>query len=191
MATGNRVNPEARILPEHAVHNPHTPKRRHRSGYTAIEVFLVISLIAATLGLVIAHFFPSADVLEKRPALVQLQRAVAEAHRMARTQHRPVTLGFDAEGQRLVLHGENGTELAAYGFPEGSEARLSFYRLLPEQQVQQEPTLEAEETEVQRIAFHPHGFTAPFLVEYETGYQAQTLRFDPFSALTWTTEVTQ
>lgn len=146
---------------------------------------MVVIMLTAVLALVVVNFFSFEGALDKRPARDQLQRAVAEGHRQARTERSLVMLRFDSERQSLLLESENGQELGRYDLPRGSEAMMSFYRLKPDKEISQEPKYEAEEDPVRLVSFEPNGASLPFLVLFEQGNLSQALRFDPFSALCW------
>jgi len=69
---------------------------------------MVVLLLAAALTLVIVNFFSMEGAWERRHARDQIQRAVAEAHRLARTQREAVMLRFDEEAQALRVSDERG-----------------------------------------------------------------------------------
>ncbi|MBC2596153.1 type II secretion system protein [Ruficoccus amylovorans] len=164
-------------------------RRRRQPAFTVIEVFMVVSLLAAVLGLVIVNYFNISGSYDKRPARDQIQRAVAEGYRLARLEGGIVSLRYEAENGALSLSDQQGKELARItlpGVPEDGE--MTFYRIKPESQLTEEPNFEAEEDPVEVLDFQPYGASLPFLVHYTHGTEAFTLRFDAFSALSWEEE---
>lgn len=159
--------------------------RSPAAGFTVIEVFMVVLLLASVLALVIVNFFPFQGALDERPAKDQAWRAIAEAHRLARAERSTVLLHYDEEAESLVLADGFGREAARFRFPQGTDAGVEFYRILPEKEMREEPDFEAEDEAVEILAFQPYGATAPFQMEIETGTDAITFRFDPFSGLSW------
>ncbi len=149
---------------------------------------MVIVLLTATMALVVVNFFPFENALAERPASIQTKRAVAEAHRLARTEKERVFLHYDEDSESLVVSDESGTECVRYGFPEGTDATVSFYRILPEKEIRDEPDFEAEEETTDLLAFQSYGVADPFQIELETEKNAVVFRFDPFSGLSWEEE---
>jgi type II secretory pathway pseudopilin PulG len=154
-------------------------------GFTVVEVIMVLSLLAAVLALLVVNFFAFDGAFSRRPALDQVQRAVAEAHRLARSEGIPVRLSFDASAGALTLHDSDGTLLKDFPFPSGVEADVRFYPIRPERAFEQNPFFEPDEHPVTAIRFLPFGASLPFAIQVGLGDRAASLRFDPFSALSW------
>ncbi len=159
-----------------------------RPGFTVVEVMMVVLLLAAILSLVVINFFSAEGSLDKRPAIDQIQRATAEGHRLARTHLQNVMLYFDTEAQSLLLRNEHGEELSRFDLPQGGEFSITFYRVLPEKDVTEEPFYEPEEDPVPTVTFAPYGAAMPFYVLFEGSKEARMFRFDPFSGLSWEKE---
>jgi len=149
---------------------------------------MVIVLLTATMALVVVNFFPFENALDERPASIQVKRAVAEAHRLARTEKVMILLHYDEESESLVLSDESGAERERYAFPGGTDAIVNFYRILPEKEIRDEPDFEAEEETTDLLAFQSYGVADPFQIELETESNAAVFRFDPFSGLSWEEE---
>jgi len=156
-----------------------------RDGFTAIEVIMTISLIAGVLALVVFNFYSFEGALDDRPALAQVNRAVAEGHRLAREKKAPVLMRYSEEEESMVLFDKSGGELARFDFPKGGEAEIAFYPLLPEEEIREEPDFEPEEEPVGFVVFEPYGVTAPFQLQLDTDSRSTSIRYDPFSGIGW------
>lgn len=165
-----------------------TTKDYRRRGFTVIEVIMVVLLLAAVLSLVIINFFSFDGALGRRPAIDQIHRAVAEAHRIARTERVAVNLFYDEEIETLVLTDASGAELTRYDLPEGTEAELAFIRVKPEEEMAEEPSYEVEDEPIELVTFNSYGASAPFVIEFAVSDEARVLQFDPFSAISWNNE---
>lgn len=146
---------------------------------------MVIILLTATLALVVVNFFPFENALNERPAADQTRRAIAEAHRLARMDKVMILVHYDEESESIVLSDEHGAERKRYTFPEGTEAVVNFYKILPEKEIREEPDFESEDETSDLLAFQSYGVADPFRIELETGTRVAIFRFDPFSGLSW------
>ncbi len=161
--------------------------RSGRRGFTAVEVTLVIALLAAFLGLAIINFFSMENPFERRPPLERLNEAVARAHWHAQLRNETVSLSFDAENESLLIHSRRGELLDRFAFVPGSQVELTFYPVLPDNQIDSEPNFEAGEYALDRLYIAPWG-AGPFIVNWETRNTAAEFVFDPFSVLKWQTQ---
>ncbi|MDQ8193699.1 hypothetical protein QEH59_04650 [Coraliomargarita sp. SDUM461004] len=161
--------------------NSHTGKQ----GFTVAEVLMTVLLLAAILGLVVANYFSFDGALDKRPAESQIRLAVADAHRLARTHRETIFLSYDKEAERILLTNDTGKQFDSYNFPQGSDASVHFFRILPETQFEDEASFEHEEYAVNALRFQPYGPSAPFIVELKLASELIELRFDPFSSIYW------
>jgi len=146
---------------------------------------MVVTLLTAVLALVVMNFFSFEGSLESRPGREQLQRAVAEGHRWARAERSPVILRFDETTQTLQLIAEDGHQLSEFALPAGSDAAITFYRLLPEDKISETPNYETDEDPIPYLQIEAFGAAMPFMAVYEAGSTVLNLRFDPFSGLSW------
>lgn len=161
-------------------------RRRGRQAFTAMEVVMVITLLAALLSLLIPLFVSMQGTFLKRPALEQVQRAFAEAHQLAQVENRVVFLHYDADSETLRLTDEEGHPRGAVELPKGEVTRLRFHRVKPEREITAEPSFETEEHPLRRLPFAPFG-TVAVEATIETAHSATRMLFDPFSPLAWHT----
>jgi len=162
------------------------PKKRNRQeGFTVAEVLMVILLLAGVLGLVVVNFFSLEGAFAKRPVEDQVRRAVAEAHWLARIQRQTITLSYDDAVEAINLRNEAGAILGQFLFPKGSDTTVKLFRILPETQFGEEIEFELEEDSMQFIRITPYGSSPPFIVELDRQQELVTLRFDPFSSISW------
>lgn len=155
--------------------------RAGRVGFTVVEVFMVIALLAAIFTLVAVNFVDHKDKWQVRPAKTVLTAAIGQAHNTSRLEKRQTRLLFDEELQSLLVEDVNGSLVAQHAFRPETVRTLTFYRILPEEQKGEEPAFEPEEDSITVVEFHPSGASTPFRVELETAATRETFVFDPFS----------
>lgn len=158
------------------------------AGFTVVEVFMVIALLAAIFTLVAVNFADQPKKWQIRPAKSVLTTAIGEAHDTSRIQKKQTRLLFDEETQSLLVEDVNGVLVGQHTFPPNVVRSLIFYRILPEEQTGEKPAFEPEEDAVTVINFHPSGASSPFRAELETATSRVSFIFDPFSNSIWEEE---
>ena len=146
---------------------------------------MAVLLLAAVLGLVVVNYFSFDGALSRRPTEDQIRLAVAEAHRLARTRRETVFLRYEEATQSITLSNDSGETIAAFALPKDSDTTVSFFRILPESQFEEEPSFEAEEYSSNSVRFLPYGPSTPFIAELDQANELVVLRFDLFSSTNW------
>lgn len=146
---------------------------------------MMILLLTSVLTLIVINFFPFEGALQNRPALVQFERSVQEAHRLARQYKQPVILSYNSDSESVLLASEEGKIMGEFKFPGGTSAEITFFRITPETEIKSEPDFEVEEHSISQLRFFPNGSSTPAIVEFTVGTDARMIRLDPFSGINW------
>ena len=157
---------------------------RRTHGFTVIEVFLVITLLAIVVGLMVVPARRIAEAMAVRPTEAVLLAAVHDAHTRARQSNMTLLLSCLSETNALQLHTRDGMLLQStpLGSPrEDDDPLLRFYRLRPEDPERDDDAFEAEAEPAAFIAFQPSGASTPFAADVRDGAGLIRLVLDPFS----------
>lgn len=152
---------------------------RPSSGFTLIEILLVIAVMALLSTL----FITGVGVLasrEERTLEEVFEEAMREARWLALEGERPVMLGFDDENKAFFLIRETGGQ-RLHEYPVDQNASVRFlkqrpratYVLIRGELVQTEP--------VEQVAFFPDGSSVPFSVEIGYTADRRTYAVDPWT----------
>lgn len=157
------------------------------SGFTAVEVFLVLTMLALVVGLMIVPAYRLLDAFKTRPLETTILSTIRKAHMLARADNRPVLLSYQSTSNRFQLCTQEGVLLESIPIDSVAESDsdgsdVTFYRLLPEDPKDDEFVYELEEDPVDIIWFHPCGVSIPFAVQFEVGGDEYCLVLDPFSS---------
>lgn len=164
---------------------PSHHQRIRRPAFTAVEVIIVLALLAAILSLIVINFPRLEGAFSKRHELDTARLAVREAHLQARETQNTVALSFDPESQLFLITNPAGLTLARLTMPTNAGATVTFRRLKPEPKPTSEPTWDTEDTTIATAIFAPSGPSTPFAMEVQTQAGFHRLIFDPFTHDTW------
>jgi general secretion pathway protein H len=166
------------------VFHPHlhffSPLRRNRrSGFTLLEILLVlalIGLIGALLAVGVTRVFSN-----DHPAPEDVfWQACRSAQKLASLSEHEVSLGFDAKEKKLVWG--NGQETAAAAFDAaGGEVGVQFLQALKGGSLILVAGQVVETQEVPRVMFYPDGTCTAFRVQFRVGVNAWQLAIDPWT----------
>ncbi|MEA2067849.1 MAG: hypothetical protein U9P12_01500 [Verrucomicrobiota bacterium] len=156
-------------------------------GFTVVEVFMVITLLAIVTGLMVVPVQRLMDAIHVRPLEEVFLSTVRKAHIQARQRNVSVVLSYQSESNRLQLCTLDGVfieEVAVEPSPgaDEDESMLELYRLLPEDPEGEESAYESEDEPAGAITFHPGGASTPFAVDFKNGGNWVRLVLDPFSS---------
>lgn len=155
-----------------------TGARSSRSGFTLLEILLVLGLISMLVGVLVTG---SVRLLSDQPVTVEevFWEAVNETRKDALLHQREVRLRYDADGRALVAHGSAGPR--AFPLPPG-EVQLD---LLPAARRSTDFVLIGgllvETNPLSHVTFFGDGTCSPFRVQIRTGGPARMLEIDPWT----------
>ena len=158
--------------------------RRNSSGFTIIEVVMVLSLLAMISGLVIINANAIFRGFEERPLPEILRKVVRDARFQAAKNREPVFLDFDVEKSEFQITDRRNNVLQA--IPTGYSAddknlEIIFYRILPERGTSSLRNFSANRKKTTHLIFHPDRSSTPFVVELNYDEEHSVHQFDPFS----------
>ncbi len=160
---------------------------RRTSGFTLIEICLVLGLIATVTGLFIMNFARMIDQGDDVSADEVLINATREARFMAARTRSTTSLHFDAESGSLeISNGTGDSNSFQLGDPFGSTpgAEVRFYLVPASEGLSPPQDPERAQMETKQVRFAPDRSSSPFVVELDYGSGTpERLIFDPFSNL--------
>ncbi len=155
-----------------------TGARSFRSGFTLLEILLVLGLISMLVGVLVTG---SVRLLSDQPVTVEevFWEAVNEARKDALLLQREVHLRYDADAQALIAHASTGAR--AFPLPPG-EVQLDF--LAPARRSTDFVLIGGilvETNPLTHVTFFEDGTCSPFRVQIRTGGPARMLAIDPWT----------
>ncbi len=156
------------------------------SGFTLIELIIVIGLMTLLAGLVVVNVTPIFEGLGAPPIERTLKQAVREARYQAALEKEATFLRFDREASAFIITNAVNSELAklttGYEGKAADELEIQFYQLLPERGLSSIRRT-VDRAEIQRVRFQPDRSSTPFEAEIHFGRDVSLHRYDPFSAV--------
>lgn len=154
---------------------------RRSTGFTLIELIIVIGLIALVSGLVVTGTRGILSGLGERPVEETLRFAVREARYQAAHRKETTVLRFDAGSASFSVETLNGARLKEFPTGYGRDDRLDvrFQQILPHRGLR--AGLRSQRSELDAPRFRPDRSSTPFEAEIRIGMERSTHRFDPFS----------
>lgn len=157
------------------------------SGFTLIEIVLVLGLMAFAAAAVITNFASLADRGDSQTSEEILQAAVRHARFVAASERTITELRFDKESGNLTISSETSTAepfTLNESFNKDGPAKILFYLVPPAEGLS--PPADASRTrlETNTVKFAPDRSSSPFVADIDTGNGTPTrMIFDPFSSL--------
>lgn len=161
------------------------PPPPRRSGFSLLEILVVLAMITllATLSVInLSTVYDSADTV---PAEEMLQMAVKESRYQAMRKKDIVYLTYNSKTSTFEVLDQEGYLLAALRTDHSEENPLevNFQQIVPQQGL---PTnlasvREPELTPISRVTFSPNLSSTPFIAQLKTAGETTAYRFDPFS----------
>ncbi|WP_158279793.1 pilus assembly FimT family protein [Coraliomargarita sinensis] len=160
-----------------------------RSGFTLIEILLVIALIAVAVSVVLVNFTAFADRGESTSPEEVLTAAIRKARFIAAAERITTKLSYDSENGSLRI--DPGAEQFPINSDFGPDGRgeIRFFLIPSAQGLSPFPDPDRSTLETAAVAFAPDRSSSPFLAEIDSGRGSPArLRFDPFSSVIRTEE---
>ena len=157
------------------------------SGFTLIEIIMVLGLMACAAAITIINFASMADRGDSQTTEDILQSAVREARFIAARERSVTELRFDKESGSLLISGERASGEPFKlndSFNKAGPANIQFYLVSPS--IGLAPPTDASRTrlETTEVEFAPDRSASPFVADIDTGSGTPTrMIFDPFSSL--------
>ena len=153
------------------------------SGFTIVEIVLVIGLIALAASIMIVNLNSIIDQGDTVNAEESLVAAIRKARYLAASERQIVSIRFHEETGTLKLSND---ETFALGPDFGEDARgdVRFYLVQPAEGLDELTQPEDATIQVDEIQFAPDRSSSPFVAELDKGLgRPERILFDPFSSL--------
>jgi len=155
---------------------------RSKSGFSLIEILIVISLIALIGSLVVVNVDGLLRGLGDRPIDQVFRMALREARYQSSAQKSPVWVQFDDDAREFILAASAGGEINRFSYRKSEESEtvdVTFFQILPQEGTNFGGADEV--MEINRIQFNPDRSSTPFRIQYQLGSEQWTEQYDPFS----------
>lgn len=163
-----------------------------RSGFTLIEIVMVLGLVVLASGLVISNFATLADRGDARTTEEQLNAAIRKARYLAAQNRTETKLKFDKETGALIVEGkQSGNEVFQLNedFNQAGSSEIKFFLVPAVEGLSRFKDPTQTQLLAQHIRFAPDRSCSPFVVEIDLGYSTpQRLAYDPFSSIVYNPE---
>lgn len=158
-----------------------------RSGFSLIEIVLVLGLAALAATAMIVNFVSLVDRENNLTTNEMLFAAVRKARFIAASERTITQLRFDKDENRLQILSEN-SEVDSFElnetFKENRSAEIRFYLISASRGLAPAENPERANLETKRVEFAPDRSASPFVAEIDLGSGTpERLHFDPFSSL--------
>ncbi len=158
-----------------------------RSGFSLIEIILVIALMAVAATVTIINFTAFAERGDKRSVEEIVGEAIRKARFLAASERNIAELHFDKDSGSLHIDG-SGIESLAYELPpefgEDGPATIKFYLVPSTEGLQPFERPGDTRQEAKRVRFAPDRSASPFVVEIDLNSGTpERIVYDPFSSL--------
>lgn len=155
-----------------------------RSGFTLLEILLVIALIAVAASVVILNFAAFSDRSESSSPEEVLTAAIRKARFIAAADRITTTLRFDEESGTLQVDPPGEVFPISDDFGPEGRGEIRFFLIAPAVGLEPFPDPDQARLETNFVAFAPDRSSSPFIAEIDLGQGNPTrLRFDPFSSI--------
>jgi prepilin-type N-terminal cleavage/methylation domain-containing protein len=163
-------------------------KRGHpSSGFSLIEILLVLALVAVAGSIVIYNFAAFADRDGSLDTKETVHAAIRKGRYLAASSGSVVSLRTIKDPAQLILSSptlESVTFELAETFGRSGRGSINFYAVPAGKGSTPLPEPERTRHEITAIEFAPDRSSTPFVIEIDEGQGApQRLVYDPFSSL--------
>ncbi|MGF1448096.1 MAG: Tfp pilus assembly protein FimT/FimU [Opitutales bacterium] len=163
---------------------------RRTTGFTLLEILIVIALIALTTTLAALSWTALADAFEDKPTFQVFREMVQEARHQAYQTREPVHLAWDDNAKLFRIYSPfaelEDLVLSEEAFISRGDTEVRFYPLAsPEKGASlnvRGVTPEYQSEPVSEIIFHPSGVSTGARIEIDEGPSRSVITLEPFSA---------
>lgn len=157
--------------------------QRSRSGFTILEIVLVLGLIAVGSSIVITNFSSIASRGDQLTTEEALRAAIRNARFIAASQREDVRLSFDKDQGALVSSDGSRFQLAA-DFGTTGRGEILFYLVPPASGLSPFPAPDKTTLKTDEVIFCSDRSSSSFVVEIDIGFGSPIRQvYDPFSSL--------
>lgn len=160
-----------------------------RSGFTLLEILLVIALIAVAVSVVLVNFTAFADRGENSSPQEVLTAAIRKARFIAAADRITTKLRYDDESGTLQIDPTGDQFPINSDFGPDGRGEIRFFLIPPAVGLSPFSDPIEAKLETKAVAFAPDRSSSPFIAEIDSGQGSPTrLRFDPFSSVVRTSK---
>ncbi|PDH30063.1 MAG: hypothetical protein CNE95_03655 [Puniceicoccaceae bacterium MED-G30] len=163
------------------------PAASPTSGFSLIEVLLVIALIALAAGMIVSNVIGLADRDATLPVDQTLKAAIRSARLEAARNRQTTELSFNKELGRLEVHSGSGEPIhfpLGEDFSNNGRGEILFELIPPASGFDRSTDPYDPGIKTDRVRFAPDRSSQPFSVQIDYGIGSpERLAFDPFSSL--------
>jgi general secretion pathway protein H len=157
-----------------------------RSGFTLLEVLIVIALIGVFTALFVVNYDSMLRQSEADAVETTFWRAVREARTRALLERHPQALRFDQKAAEFVVEEPGETRGLVFAIPRENWApdtklEVKLQKRVPPSQFTLVQGELIELREIPAVGFFPDGTCMPFSLTYEVGGKEATLEIDPWT----------
>ena len=160
-----------------------------RSGFTLIEILLVIALISVAVSVVLVNFNAFANRGDSTSPEEVLTAAIRQARFIAAAERITTELRYDEESGTLRIEPTDEQFTIHADFGRDGRGEIRFFLIPPAEGLGPFPDPKRSTRQTPAVAFAPDRSSSPFVAEIDIGSGTPTrLRYDPFSSVIRTEE---
>ncbi len=169
------------------VGSPRSKAVGFRSGFTILEILLVLGLIAIITTLFVMNFNVVFQEEEEITAENAFWTAAREARLESLLRKKPVVLWYDEEETSFVMAAGDGGGSVIRRFPvhalthDGREILVRFVQERPRSELILIRGQLIDTRPIDQVVFYPDGSATSFWLEMEVGGERRQIRVDPWT----------
>jgi len=165
-----------------AIGNKHLSKTSYSSGFSIIEILIVLGFFSLLAGLVVVNFDALVSSYTQKPIEAEFWEALAQTRQKAIENQIPAELSYDTEAHEFVIRQAHEIEKIAI---QGStdSLKITFHIRLPAKTIEEAFEPEMSEWPIAAISCDARGVCPPSGVVIEQSDGRIQAWIDPFSAM--------